>query len=155
MATNVTIRELRRSDMDSVSGFFKEIDNERYKTNFYPHPFTELEARRVCCYQGRDQYVGVFLKEADEMVGYGLLRGLDEGYEIPSLGLCILHAYQGRGLGQMLMSYLVLACEKLGMKRVMLKVKRENAKARSLYEKANFVFEELEQPFLIGYRDLE
>ena len=154
MSNLVTIRQLAEDDMESVETFFKAIDHERYRRHFSPHPFTEEEAERVCHYSGRDRYLGVFLVPGDDMVGYGMLRGLDEGYEVPSVGVCIEEAHQGEGLGRMLLSHLLDLCVKQGANRAMAKVNRDNSASRAMFERARFAFEDFSPEFLVGYLEL-
>ena len=75
----IQIVPLSEEHQGSVCEFFRQIDNPTYRGNFAPHPFTDAEAHRICAHQGRDMYVGVFaLTIPEQMVGYGMLRGLDE-----------------------------------------------------------------------------
>ena len=60
---------------------------------FHPHPFTTEAARERAAYTGKDLYYVVI--EGDEILGYGMLRGWDEGYEVPSLGIVIHPAHRG------------------------------------------------------------
>ena len=52
---------------------------------FYPHPLTASEARRLCYDTGLDQYFVATIK--GRVIGYGMLRGWNEGYSFPSLGI--------------------------------------------------------------------
>lgn len=149
------IHPLSEDRLDLVRSFFRMINTDSYLLDFAPHPFTDKEALRVCGHKGRDLYIGVFADGAmTKMVGYGMLRGLDQGYSVPSLGLCVLEAYQGQGIGRALLGYLLKACADRGTSRAMLKVKRDNVGARALYESMGFVFQDHDQDFLIGYRTL-
>lgn len=152
---DIAIHPLSGEQLERVQGFFRRIDTPAYRAHFAPHPFTDEEARRVCAHAGRDLYVGVFVEGPPaEMVGYGMLRGLDEGYEVPSLGLCVLAEQQGRGIGRELLAHLLRACAERGATRAMLKVKRDNPAARALYESTGFVFRDHDRDFLVGYRAL-
>jgi ribosomal protein S18 acetylase RimI-like enzyme len=151
-STITTIRRLSQTDLCSVCEFFLRINFPEYHVNFAPHPFTDQEAQRVCLYQGKDLYVGVFANgSSPRMVGYGMLRGLDEGYSIPSLGLCILKDFQGVGIGRMLLNQLLNESAGLGAKCVMLKVKKSNSIARGLYESKGFTFTDHDPETLIGF----
>lgn len=154
MRTETVIRRLTDGDIGLLLGFFLEIDQDQYRRNFSPHSFTEKEALRICSHQGDDRYLGMITLPENIMVGYGLLRGIDEGYSVPSLGLCISKAYQGKGLGHKLLSYLLNECEKNNYKQAMLKVKKNNYGARHLYEQAGFTFSDFNTEFLIGYKNL-
>ncbi len=63
---------------------------------FHPHPLTAVEAARPCAYDGRDLYYAAVT--GDAVVAYGLLRGWDEGYAVPSLGIAVHPAARGLGL---------------------------------------------------------
>ena len=74
------------------------------------------------------------------MIGYGMLRGWDEGYEIPSLGIAIDPAQQGRGYGQRLMEFLHATARQHGAKRVRLRVHPDNHRAVELYRSLGYSF---------------
>ena len=88
------------------------------------------------------------------MIGYGLLRGWDEGYEVPAIGLCVLKKYHGKGLGKLLLAFLETDSRVEGASEVMLKVKKNNAAAISLYKKQGFDLKEYNDLFLIGRKRL-
>ena len=73
-------------------------------TYFQPHPMNALEAQRIATLRGRD----IFLIGWVQGVGvvYGLLRGFDEGFEVPSLGLGVRRYDEGRGHGRAMMTAL-------------------------------------------------
>jgi len=151
----VAIHPLAPAHLERVRAFFVRIDTQEIRDQFAPHPFTDAEASRVCNHQGRDLYVGVFLENGQgRMVGYGMLRGLDAGYEVPSLGLCVVPGFQGKGIGRLLLDYLLRTCAERKAQRVMLKVKKDNPEARALYESVGFRFVEYDTAFRVGHLDL-
>lgn len=147
------IVRLRQKHRGLLEVFFRQIDTPEYKKDFAPHPFNEEHARFVCHYEGKDAYYSVLLDE-EEVVAYCMLRGWDEGYDIPSLGLCVLKKYQGIGLGRMIMNFLEVLSRLRGCSRVMLKVKKDNAAARNLYSDQGYVFKEYNEDFLVGFKDI-
>lgn len=149
----IEIVRLRPEHMEYLIRFFEAINEPEYIKDFSPHPFNEENAIGVCNYQGQDLYFSVLLN-GGEIIGYGILRGWDEGYEIPSIGLCILKKYQGSGLGRLLLNFLETASKLKGCSKVMLKVKRDNEIAKRLYESQRYVFKEYNEEFLIGYKQL-
>ena len=72
---------------------------------FYPHPLTSEEARKLCRCSGLDQYFVATVN--GRILGYGMLRGWDEGYAIPSLGLATHPDARSQGLGEFLMRGLI------------------------------------------------
>ena len=133
--------------------FFEEIDRDEYKLDFHPHPFSAEYAKKISGHTGRDLYFAV-LKDSADMVGYGMLRGWDEGYEIPSIGLCILKQFQGMGIGNLLLNFLEAVARFNECKKVMLKVRKGNNVARTLYERREYALTAYNDEFLIGIKNL-
>ena len=89
----------------------------------------------------KDLYCAAFL--GDRLVGYGMLRGWDEGYSVPSFGVAVGATYRGRGIGRDLLLYAIDYARKRGASTMMLKVHLDNPGARHLYESEGFVFQEI------------
>ncbi len=149
----IEIVRLRAAHQKSLADYFKNINLPEYTKDFFPHPFDEENARRICEYPGRDLYYSV-LMDGKEVIGYGMIRGWDEGYEVPSLGICIVRKYQGKGLGRLMLKFLETVSKLQGTDKIMLKVKKDNETAIKLYESHRYVFREYDGNFLIGYKDL-
>lgn len=125
-------------DEQELGRFFDMIRQNGDDEYFHPHPFDLETAKRFCRYKGKDLY---FIQKFDgEISGYGMLRGWEEGYKIPSLGILIHPGLRGKGLGEKFMGFLHEQARKKGADRVMLKVYPDNKKAVSLYEKMGYVF---------------
>jgi ribosomal protein S18 acetylase RimI-like enzyme len=69
-----------------------------------------------------------------------MLRGWDEGFEVPSLGIATRSSVRGTGLGGLLVQFLHAAACRRGANRVILKVYKDNIPARRLYEKLGYRF---------------
>jgi GNAT superfamily N-acetyltransferase len=136
-----------------LTNFFEEINSPEYTDFFLPHPFNAENAGYVCSHRGRDLYYAILLNGA-EIIGYGMLRGWDEGYEIPAVGLCLLKKYQGIGLGGTFLNFLETVATLNGCKKLMLKVKKTNAIARTLYESRRYILQEYNKEFMIGFKSL-
>ena len=90
------------------------------------------------------------------VIGYGMLRGWDAGYNVPSLGIIVAPQSRGTGLGGLLMHYMHHLAKIRGAVRVRLKVYPENEAALSIYRKIGYVFDEtLEQNQYVGYYVLQ
>jgi hypothetical protein len=75
---NLEFRLVGPDDSAILAELFQEID----PTFFRPHPFTEDEARGIAGRTGDDVYA--LLVEDGRPIAYGMLRGWDEGYAVPS-----------------------------------------------------------------------
>ena len=129
--------------------FFEEIQSSGETDFFHPHPFTAIEAQRRVQYCGSDLYYA--LTDDAQIIGYGMLRGWDEGYAIPSLGIYIARSARGRGLGELLMQFLHAAARSKGAEKIRLKVYSHNVTAVALYQKLGYHFKQQEFHQLIGY----
>lgn len=119
---------------------------------FHPHSLTLNEAVRVCNYKGKDLYVAAFMN--GEMAAYGMLRGWDDGYEIPSLGIYICERFRGRGFGQWFMGELHRLAAERGAEKVRLTVLKKNEKAVSLYRKMGYVMDGGHPDYYEGFLSL-
>jgi len=149
----IEIIRLNPHYLTSLTNFFAEIDSPKYTDFFSPHPFNAEYAKRVCDYEGKDLYYAI-LQDPIKIIGYGMLRGWDEGHDIPSIGLCILREYQGSGLGKLLLQFLEMVVRFNGCDKVMLKIKKNNTVAMRLYEKAKYSFKEYDEQFWVGFKNL-
>ena len=79
-----------------------------------------------------------------------MLRGWDEGYEVPSLGLCVRPGYQGKGLGPALTYHLLATARLKGARKMILKVKRDNPTAIAMYAQIGFALTDYDEQYLRG-----
>src|SRR5205823_2006359 len=79
-----------------LAAFFEALRANGDERTFHPHPLTRDEARRRCHYRGKDLYY--VATDGARVLGYGMLRGWDEGYAVPSLGIAIAPGCRGVGL---------------------------------------------------------
>ncbi len=135
-----------------LAEFFQALREAGDDAEFHPHPFTAEEAARRCQYAGRDLYY--ILADGERVLAYGMLRGWDDGYEIPSLGIAVHPRERGKGLGRLLMRVLHMAARRHGAKTIRLKVHPHNARAVRLYETLGYTFRGEEAGQLVGFFDL-
>ena len=153
MRKNIKYVTASPSWAEKLAQFFKDIIANKDDEYFHPHPLTYEMARKIATYEGDDLY---FLQIKDnEIVGYGMLRGWDEGYAIPSLGIVIHPNFRNQGLGREFMRFLHNQARAKGAAKVRLKVYFNNAGARQLYESLGYFFTDEENGQLIGYYELQ
>ena len=105
-------------------------------TYFHPHPLTPECAADIASYKGRDVYL--VLRDEGRPVAYGFLRGWDEGYAVPSLGIAVRTDAQGRGFGRSMMEQLHDVARERGARQIRLRVHPDNVGARRLYESLGY-----------------
>jgi ribosomal-protein-alanine N-acetyltransferase len=74
------------------------------------------------------------------VVGYGMLRGWSEGYDVPSFGVYVHPGERGRGVGASLLAWAVERARDRGATSIMLKVSPRNAAAVAIYRSRGFAF---------------
>ena len=136
----------------SLARLFARLQQTNTEDFFHPHPLTAEEAAVRSNYSGRDFYCAMILQ--DNLVGYGMLRGWDEGYAIPSLGIALDPDVRGRGYSKVLMNFLHDAAAERGATQVRLKVDPRNRAAIELYRSLGYVLEEQPDRQLIGLLNL-
>lgn len=143
---------LGQDDIGNVAGLFATIAADPAAVRFHPHPFGSTDAIRVCAYPGQDIYAGAFLDGT--LVGYGMLRGWDEGFAVPTLGIYLAPSARGSGLARRFMDVLHGMALDRGASRVMLKVYPDNQAALALYRRIGYVFDGESTGQLTGHIDL-
>jgi [ribosomal protein S18]-alanine N-acetyltransferase len=137
---------------DALADFFAQIKSNGDDQNFHPHPFNREQAQAISHYNGQDLYYALLTD--DTVIGYGMLRGWDEGFETPSLGIAVALKWRGIGIGNALMSLLHLAARFRGAKRIRLKVYKNNSAAIALYRSLGYEFPSDDGDQWIGFLNL-
>jgi RimJ/RimL family protein N-acetyltransferase len=132
----LVIRNLNIEDASLLSAMLLEQHDE-YMQYFIPFSFDPANIRAILERAKRDVYMGIFW--ADKLAGFFMLRGWDDGYEIPAYGVTIAQSFSGYGLGKLSLEVSKSVCQLRGAKRLMLKVHPQNSRAKQLYEAAGFV----------------
>ena len=133
------IVKLNSSMEKELESFFIDVSNKDGYTNYYyPYTLTQETAKELCNLSGKDlHYV---LKDNNKILGHGMLRGWDEGYDIPSLGIVIHPNVSNRGLGTMFVRFLHSAAWLRGCSKIRLSVHKNNKTAFNIYKKLGYVF---------------
>jgi ribosomal protein S18 acetylase RimI-like enzyme len=156
MSGEIVIRRISGGDGPALSSFFTALaaDHETVRF-FHPHPFTSEFAADLCAKTAvrKDRYYVASFHGI--IIGYMMLRGWDEGYAIPSFGVCTHPALRDVGLGQALLAQAVAECQAVGAARLRLTVFKNNERAAHVYRKFGFVFQDKNEHELVGVLDLE
>ena len=150
--SGLEIRQIDQVTEKALASFFEALKQAGDEVYFHPHPLTPEEAYKRVQYTGQDLYY--VLVEDEQILGYGMLRGWDEGYDIPSLGIVIHPKARGIGLGKAFMHFLHVAAHRKGATKTRLKVYPNNKVAVNLYETLGYVFQNQEAEQLVGFLDL-
>jgi len=141
-----------QAPLEQIVALFAAIAADAGAAHFHPHPFTEAQAQHIHDYTGRDAYFLVIRQGA--VAGYAMLRGWDEGFAIPSLGLYLLPGARGQGMGRQVMAHLHAAARARDATNIRLKVYADNVPAQRLYTGMGYVFSGEDQGQIVGFLDL-
>jgi ribosomal protein S18 acetylase RimI-like enzyme len=134
--SRLLIELLRPEHCSSIARLLEDNDREEITRHFHPFPMTRETAERLCRVQSKDRYYVAFLDGV--MVGLAMLRGWDEGYEVPSFGVFIDYRYHGRGFGRLLTDHAIVEAKRAGCAKVRLTVYESNVEGRRLYTSLGF-----------------
>lgn len=156
MIINVKPFECKRLTSEFVRplmNFLHSLEENGDDEFFHPHPFTVDIIETLARQEGRNLYY--IFTEGESIVGYAMLRGWDEGYEIPSLGIVIHPAFRRAGLGQLFINFLHVVARRRGSKKVRLRVCIHNEKAIQLYKKMGYQFQSTpDEGYIVAYFSL-
>jgi ribosomal protein S18 acetylase RimI-like enzyme len=132
-----TIRRLQAKDEEQLFALFNAFAAHEGTTRyFHPHPFDRVTASEIARYSGSDMYLGFFWD--GELVGYAMLRGWDEGYEVPAFGVAVAPGHEGRGVGRELLRAGLEETRARGARKMILKVHKANERALRWYLACGF-----------------
>jgi len=135
MHKNVEIKELQSEQASTLSALILNAPKD-YSKYFVPFSFEEDSINKIISNAVNDKYFGIFIN--DDLAGFYMLRGFDEGYDIPSYGIWISDKYSGLGLSKLTLQHAISFCKLNGLKKIMLKVHPEHTIAKNIYENFGF-----------------
>jgi RimJ/RimL family protein N-acetyltransferase len=147
-------KKISEVDSGKLLKFFSEIVENEDDLFFHPHAFDEETVKYLCVnYKGKDLYYVIYLNF--NIVGYAMLRGWDEGYEIPSLGIILSKNIRGSGISKNFMEFLHLIAKNKESKRIRITVNNKNIACINLAKKLGYSFKELNESTLLGFFDFK
>jgi glycosyltransferase involved in cell wall biosynthesis/ribosomal protein S18 acetylase RimI-like enzyme len=149
--TFVAAHELRPDDADALADLFEANNVPDVVQSFDPFPLTAETAKRLANHQGRDRFY--VAREGPSVVAFSMLRGWDEGYDVPSFGILVDRSRHGQGIGTVLTDWTVRQAAELGADSVRLSVYASNPAAYGIYVRLGFVEEAREEIDHDGVRE--
>ena len=135
-AARAELRDIEPADHAALARFFSRNNVPAVVATFDPFPLTEETARRIAVDPRRDRYYGAFI--GDRLVALSMLRGWDEGFELPSFGIVVDRTLQGQGLGSRLTDWTIEQARRLGSAAIRLSVYGSNRAAHAMYAARGF-----------------
>ena len=133
-----TIRPVRDTDRAELGRFFEENDRPQVTRQFHPFPLDAQSAAKIVNPRWRDRFYVGTAGDPAHIVAFCMLRGWDEGYEVPSFGIMIDRRVYGHGLGRQMTEFAITEAARLGSTHVRLTVYASNGPAVHLYASLGF-----------------
>lgn len=153
--SGIEIRHLAAGMEESALELLRAVAADQSGHFFTPHPFTPDVIADLASNPGRDLYY--LLVHDQQALAYGLLRGWNAGYAVPSLGLAVSPAGRGMGYGVLMTTFLHAAARQAGAARVRLRVHHGNERAITVYRACGYVFADppdAQTGLLLGFCEL-
>lgn len=153
--SSIAVRLLTPSDAAALGDFLVAAAADAPTADlFHPHPLTREFATELCGKLPaiKDRYFALFV--GDRVTGYAMLRGWDEGYKVPSFGICVHPTLQNAGVGHVLTTFGIDESRRAGAEKMRLTVYKRNERAAHLYAKYGFVFTDKDEHSWVGVLDL-
>ena len=135
MYEHLTIRVLEPHDAPELARLLNE-QSEAYTRLFKPFAFEQPTIAKLLTNCRRDVYEGLFWNH--RLIGFFMLRGWDDNFDVPSYGVLIDERYRNLNLAKLTLRTAKTICRLRGCTKMMLKVHPENTLAKHLYEQAGF-----------------
>ncbi len=155
----INFRLLNASDAQNLSNLLLNSSSE-YVKYFHPFDFQLLSIQKILDSAINDNFFGIEVKDNSltnsKLIGFYMLRGMDEGYTEPMYGVFIDQQWQGKGIAKLSLYHAECFCKINLYKRILLKVHHNNYRAQQLYESIGFQFlrEEPNIGNLVLYKDI-
>lgn len=134
----IEIKKLSIQHAQELTNLLKVSDQE-YSKYFIPFSFDFQTISNLLTKAIKDQYYGVFVD--NNIVGFYMLRGFDDSFEIPSYGVWISKKFSSKGLSKLTLHHAISFCRINKIQKLMLKVHPDNFIAKKMYEEFGFAYE--------------
>lgn len=144
----IEFRKVQSNDRSLLGDFFLTNNVPIILENFTAFPLTLETVDNICLKPHKDKYY-IYIED-NKIKGFSMLRGWDEGFEIPSFGIFIDYRELGLGLGRIVLKLTLDECFRIGCKKVRLSVYAKNQSAVNLYTKFGFYETERKKIIVAG-----
>ncbi len=137
MSSVIQVRPVSKADYSMLSRFLDDNNLPQVTRYFHPFPLTAETAYRIACTDHLDRYYIALAR--GQLVGLCMLRGWDEGFEIPSIGILVDHRRQRLEVGRIMTRFAISEASRLECPVLRLTVHASNKPAVRLYRSLGFI----------------
>lgn len=135
MEKGLIVRPLTVSDAANLRVFLRS-QSASYARFFSPFAFEDESIAQVLARCEKDLPMGI--EWQNRLIGFFMLRGWDEGFDVPSYGVLIEEQFSNYGFASLSLNIAKAVARLRGAPSLMLKVHPDNFAAKELFEKASF-----------------
>jgi RimJ/RimL family protein N-acetyltransferase len=135
---SLEIRKLTVNQSEELANLLQSSEKE-YTQYFIPFTFEIETISGILSKAIKDQFYGIYLDNS--LAGFYMLRGFDDGFEIPSYGVWIAKEFSAKGISKLTLHHAITFCKTNNIKKIMLKVHPDNVIAKKIYEDFGFTYE--------------
>jgi len=135
IVSSLEIKRLNGNHSEELTNLLQN-STQQYSQYFIHFPFDLETISGILSKAIKDQIYGIYVE--DNLAGFYMLRGFDEGYSVPSYGVWISENYSNKGLSTFTLQHAISFCKLNSIKKIMLKVHPDNIAAKHIYEKYGF-----------------
>lgn len=149
--TKVAIRPVSKADYPMLSRLLEDNNLPQVTRYFHPFPLTAETAYRIACTDHLDRYYVAIVD--GQFAGLCMLRGWDEGFEVPSLGILVDHRRRRLDVGRIMTRFAISEASRLECPVLRLTVHSSNRPAVRLYRSLGFREVDSSQAEVMGQPD--
>lgn len=127
---SLTIRPLEPIDAALITDFMSRQSAE-YKSFFYAFGTDENDIKKKLDSCREDSYSGVFWR--DTLISIFMLRGWDDGYEIPAFGVLVDEKFRGQSILSLTVDTAKIICRLAGAEKIMVKIHPNNTPLKNVH----------------------
>lgn len=150
-AALLEIRKLYANSAESVSALLERQAAE-YAQYFTPFAYDYHTVQRQLRDAKQDIFGGAFVDS--RLAALWLLRGWDQGYDVPTFGIMVDANWTGKGIAAACMQAAIATARLRGAKRIMSKVHTANPAPLRLNEQMGFVVTSTDGNILTMHKEL-
>lgn len=139
---SLEIRKLTVNQSEELANLLQSSEKE-YTQYFIPFTFEIETISGILSKAIKDQFYGIYLDNS--LAGFYMLRGFDDGFEIPSYGVWIAKEFSAKGISKLTLHHAITFCKTNNIKKLMLKVHPDNLIAKKIYENFGFTYEGIDK----------
>lgn len=150
---DIAVRQIQGEDYESLARLLEENNKPEITRYFHPFPMNSKTACQIAFTEHLDRYY-IAVKE-EQVLGLCMLRGWDEGFQTPSLGVLVDQRYRGLGAARKMTRFAIAEARKMGCLKIRLTVYFSNTPALNLYSLLGFREISRESVIIAGEPDIK